>query len=192
MATPEQPPDSREVVVPPGMPQDQRLALKEMLEKARTGDRSVVPLLREFMRVPGMVEVLGGNIAEEAVQLMVRTFAGTDLVTREALYRKLADLRQALGRERANPSVAEGLLIERVAATWLHLHYQEMHYACQENMSELRNLYYQRIISTAQQRDFAALELLRDQRKVLPPSVQINVANEQVNVASNASPAPMG
>ena len=84
------------------------------------------------------------------------------------------------------------MLIERGAATWLHLHYQELNYACQENKSELRNFYYQRIIYVAQQRYFAALVLLRDQRKVLPPSVQINVANEQVNVASNASPAPMG
>jgi hypothetical protein len=84
------------------------------------------------------------------------------------------------------------LLIDRVIATWLHLHHLEMMYATERDSTSATMLFYEKALSYAQQRYFAAIELLGQQRKVVLPPLQINVANEQVNVAANATPAPLG
>jgi hypothetical protein len=85
---------------------------------------------------------LGGNLAKEALDRLVTAYAGKNPVVREAVGRKLDELRAELSG--ANPTPVEKLLVERVVATWLHLHHLEMRYAGQDSMSLALGLYYQK------------------------------------------------
>jgi hypothetical protein len=171
-----------------------------MLALARSGDRSVLPELRAFLDSPGVADRYGGNLAWDAMFELIFHYSGKDLVVREALTQKLFDLQAVLLEEYDNPTMAEHLLIDRVVATWLHLHHLEMCYASLTEPELSKCLFYEKAISAAQHRHFAALEHLGRQREAVMPPVQLNVASEQINVAGNVSapraptetPAPLG
>jgi hypothetical protein len=81
-----------------------RESLKQLLDQARAGNTSVLPMLRRFFELPGHVERYGGNLANDAMRRLVQLYAGKDLVTREAILHKLHEIRSALIRDRDNPS----------------------------------------------------------------------------------------
>jgi hypothetical protein len=116
--------------------------------------------------------------------------SGTSLLVQETLPRKMDLLREELSGP--NPTPLERLLVERVVASWLHLHHLEVAYAQKENMSLELGSYYQRSLSAAQKRYLAALKTLALVRKLAVPVLQVNIARKQVNVAGpvlDASPA---
>jgi hypothetical protein len=143
-----------------------------------------------MLQTPGVAEALGGDLAEQAERSLVRAASGDDLALREALLRKLELMRQELAGP--NPSPLERLLVGRVAACWLHLHYAEMLYA--QNMGKLSAGWeelHQRRISHAHRRYLAAIKTLATVRKLAVPVLQVNIARRQVNVAG-VCPAAAG
>jgi hypothetical protein len=73
--------------------------------------------------------------------------------------------------------------VERIAATWLQLHYFETLYA--QNMDELtiaQSEFHQKRIDRAHQRHLSAVKTLAQIRKI-GPAVQINIAEKQINTA---------
>ena len=84
-----------------------------------------------------------------------------------------------------NPTPLEKLLVERIVATWLHLHHLETLYASKDSFSLDLGVYYQKVISAAQKRYLAAIKSLAEVRKLALPVLQVNIAKKQVNVASN-------
>jgi hypothetical protein len=174
-----------------------------MVARARRGDLSAQSELRDFFRRPGRLEACGGNLARDAMHELVHLYAGKDLVLAEAIKQKLHELRDSLLREYENPTTAETLLIDRVVACWLHLHHLEVCYGGNPDLKVLDCNYFEKAISAAQHRYFAAIELLGRQRAVVMPPVQINLAEKQVNVAGGVTapaapyeptetPAPLG
>jgi hypothetical protein len=108
--------------------------------------------------------------------------SGDDLLVREALPRRLAAMRRELAGP--NPSPLEGLLAERVAATWLQLRLFEAHYA--KNLGNLRidqGEYHQRRLDRLHRRHLSAIRALAQVRK-LGPAIQINIADKQINTTS--------
>jgi hypothetical protein len=97
------------------------------------------------------------------------------------LTRKLDLLRDELAGP--NPTPLERLLIERIVAFWLHLHYLEQIYAQKDSKSLELGSYYQRSISSAQKRYLAAIKTLAVIRKLAVPVLQVNIARKQMNVA---------
>ena len=138
---------------------------------------------------------LGGDLSWEARAHLVGQLTGEDLVMREAIFQELTNLQDELRGENKNPVGLERLLIENVVGTWLHFHRLELLYASQRKSNFHTDSFYQKELSAAHSRYLAAMRTLIDARRRPLPNIQINLANEQVNVAGNvtapaATPAP--
>ena len=109
---------------------------------------------------------------------------GENDVVQEAVRMKLAELRDELAGPEA--SSLERLLANRVALCWLQVHYADTAYA-QRNHEATVSLelgeYYQRRQDQAHRRYLSAIKALAQVRRLLGPSVQVNIAERQVNVA---------
>src|SRR3954453_24006630 len=104
-----------------------RSLLEELIRRGSEGDESTLPLIRTmFDLFPSGSRILGGDLAHEAAQAFVRAITGNNLVQREALCRKMDELRSELGG--ANPEPLERLLVERVVLCWLHAHHADFQY----------------------------------------------------------------
>ena len=155
--------------------------LRALIVRVRDGDERAVPRLREILR---KAPELARRFVDPAIQterIIIESFAGGDggQVVREVLPRTLEALRIELGGW--SPSPLERLLVERIAATWLQLHYFETLYA--QNMDEMKipqGEFHQKRIDRAHRRHLSAVKTLAQIRK-MGPAVQINIAEKQVN-----------
>src|SRR5262249_20241471 len=143
---------------------DELLALTD---RAQKGDKTTLPALRELLKDPATVDVLGGNLARQAQLMLIDKFSGKNLLFKESLTRKLGLLRAELAG--AAPTPLEGLLVDRVVTCWLHLHHLEFIYAGKESMSLELGAYYQRSLSAAQKRYLSAIRTLALVRKLAVP-----------------------
>ena len=89
------------------------------LKRVRDGDESTLPVVRKLLQDPHAADQLGGNLAEQAEQSLIRAAAGKDVLFREALSRKLELMRADLSGP--SPTPLERLLVERVVACWLQV-----------------------------------------------------------------------
>lgn len=156
-----------------------------VVRRAEAGDEAALPALRELLARPGMVDALGGNLARSAAEALLAAFAGTNLHAREVIGAKMAALRAELAGPDAPP--VERLLAERAACCWLHLHHLEHLYAGQKGMAFELAAHYQKSIDRAHKRYLSALKALADVRRLAGPTVQVNIARKQVNVAAGTA-----
>src|SRR5262245_33586778 len=98
-----------------------------LTDRAQKGDLTALPALREVLKAPLAVDLLGGDLARQAQLTLIDKFSGKNLLFRESQTQKLELLRAELAG--ATPTPLERLLAERVAACWLHLHHLETVYA---------------------------------------------------------------
>jgi hypothetical protein len=156
--------------------------INAIVRKAEQGDQAALAEVREMLTAAGDADALGGNIAREALRLLVKSTTAGNPVMRESTERKFAEMRaELLG---PNPTALERLLVERIIATWYHLHSLEASYAGRESMSLAQGLYYQKCISAAQKRYIAAIKGLADVRRLALPALQVNIAKKQINVTA--------
>jgi hypothetical protein len=169
------------MAVPVEVPAEKVNELRDLVKRSQKGDRTMLPRLREVLKDPAAVDLLGGNLARYAQLTLIDKFSGGNLLFKESLARKLELLRAELTGP--SPDPLERLLVERVLACWLHLHHLEQIYAQQDGMSLEMGGYYQRCLSAAQKRYLAAIKTLAVVRKLAVPVLQVNIAKRQVNVA---------
>jgi hypothetical protein len=150
------------------------------LERAQRGDETTLPVLRELLQKPHMVEACG-NLATHFEHTMVRKMSGKDLAFSEGLRKKLDCMRAELAGP--TPTPLERLLVERIVACWLHLYHLETAYAGKDSMALDLASYYQRSLSAAHKRYLSAIKTLALVRKLALPVLQVNIARKQVNVA---------
>lgn len=158
------------------------------IRKAEAGNEAALQEVKRLLARPGTADIFAGNVAREAVNTLVKNFAGKNPVVRESLSPE--DGRDAGGTVGTDPTPLEKLLVERIVATWLHLHHLEAIYAGKESMSLDLGAYYQRSISAAQKRYLAAIKGLAEVRKLALPALQVNIAKKQVNVAGTVTAGP--
>jgi hypothetical protein len=157
--------------------------LKDLIVRVRDGDEGAVPRMREiFCQAPELARRFV-DPAIQAERSIIESFAVGDggLMVQEALPHTLKALRVELGG--VSPSPLERLLVERIVATWLQLHYFETLYA--QNMDDLiisQGEYHQKRIDRAHRRHLSAIKTLTQIRK-MGPAVQINIAEKQINTA---------
>ncbi len=155
--------------------------IRDLVTRAANGDLSTAPIVRKMLEKPGVIEMFGGNLASRAQTAFVNAIAGKDIVCREAIHAKLANLRKDLLGD--NPTPIEILLVERVAACWLQVQDADLQSALAKEPSFRQADFNQRRMDAANRRYLAALKALALVRKLAVPAVQINVAKQQVNVA---------
>ena len=151
------------------------------IRKAEAGNAAALDDVKALLARTGTADILHGNVAREALRTLVAKHAGKNPVVKEAVTRKLDEMRTELSGPA--PSPLEKLLVERVLATWLHLHYLESQYAGRDSMPLTLATYYERSITSAQKRYVGAIKGLADVRKLALPVLQVNIARKQVNVA---------
>jgi hypothetical protein len=156
-----------------------------LIRKAEAGDKDSLAILRKVLAQPGNADILGGNVARVALQKLVETATGGNPVIQEATERKFDEMRaELLG---PSPTALERLLVERIIATWYHLHYLEAQYARKTEMTFALGSYYEKCLSAAQKRYLAAIKGLSEVRKLALPALQVNIAKKQINVAAGNS-----
>jgi hypothetical protein len=155
--------------------------LDELVKKAEKGNKKAVPEIREILK--GSPELAWrllnfATLAEH--QFIERLTKDEDFVSKEALERQLAAMREEIAGE--NPSALERLLAERVVATWLQVQFFEGVYATSvfKNMTLAQDNDYQKRLDRTYRRHLSAIRTLAQIRK-LGPAVQINIAEKQIN-----------
>lgn len=101
--------------------------LADLVGRARTGDRTALPLLRHYLDAHPEVWRRCGDLAAQARELWLGLVAGSDLFVAESVRRKLDELKAELSGP--SPTPLESLVIERVLACWLQAHYADASYA---------------------------------------------------------------
>ncbi len=110
--------------------------------------------------------------------------ASQNPLVEEALRHKLKSLRTELGGPA--PAPLEELLVRRIAACWLQVHYVEAIYSQNVEDHGFTGKWsdsIQRSIGRAQRRYLSAIKTLVQVRRLLGPVVQLNIAEKQVNIA---------
>ena len=141
--------------------------------------------LRQALREdPGLWKAVG-DLADQAASAMALEVQATP-VGRELVKANYAGLKRDLGFEAA--AALERILIAQVALTWLRLNILEQGYT-QNTMArggsfstETAN-YWERRLSAAQRRHLRACETLARVRKMGIAALQVNIAQQQVNIA---------
>jgi len=121
----------------------------------------------------------------QALESLLKAFFGPDaLLTHEAQRRQCAALRREL--EGPAPTPIERLLVSRIVLCWLHLYCVEAIYghAVEQGLSIAQHDFHQRRLSLVQSRYLAAIRTLAQVRRLPVPNVQVNIAEQQLNVAA--------
>jgi hypothetical protein len=131
-----------EPTLPPENKPQEVQHLEVLVQRARQGDESALPELRELLdRCPELWQRCG-DLAAQAQQGWLNLVGGVNLVYKESVKRQLDAMRLELSGP--DPTPLESLLIQRVLAAWVQVHFADAIAAqAQERQaapSELRHL----------------------------------------------------
>jgi hypothetical protein len=155
--------------------------LKPLLEESRTSSNAKLRQLVD--RIAGSPQIVNG-IGDLRVQAQASWGAtyGDQRLAQEAVRNKAVQESKAVAG--AHPTPLEMLLAENIALCGLHYHYIETKFAQRVNeglsFDAIRG--YQNWIDRAHRRYMSAVKTLALVRKLGLPTVQVNVAEKQVNV----------
>jgi hypothetical protein len=171
-----------EVTLPPGDATEVK-TLRALLKRAEEGDATALAeVRRQFEAVPAAWEPFG-NVAAQAQRAWIKVSAGGNPLVDEGICQTSTALRGELLGEA--PSPLERLLVERIVACWLQVQYADRQAAQFEQAGGTFKAgeYWQKQQERAQRRYLAAIRTLAQVRRLLVPNVQVNIAENQVNVA---------
>jgi hypothetical protein len=152
------------------------LPINTLIKRAQRGDESVMPQLRRLLDGPDSQYF--NDLAGSVRAALIRKFADDDRLARELIGREMKALRaELLGPA---PTAIERLLAERVAVGWLEVHTAEHRLAVED--AENRP-HWQLQVDHAHRRFLASVRLLTAVRRLPGPAVQVNIGEQQVNVA---------
>jgi hypothetical protein len=142
--------------------------LQRLVQRAEQGDESVLGELRAALDVNPWVWQRYGDLAQQSQGAWLQLIAGRNLLLLESTQRKAAQLRAELAGPA--PSPLERLLIERIVATWLQVHYSDASYAQLKGNSPAQHTAALQRQNSAQQRYLQAVRALATVRKLLRPA----------------------
>ena len=99
-------------------------SFSELVNAARQGDRSVIPVLRRMIWENPRLAKFSGDLAGQTQLHWIDLITGQDLFYRECLLMKMAKLKQKLLAETKGTVVGE-MLVDQAISTWLQLYYHE-------------------------------------------------------------------
>lgn len=159
-------------------------AFTKIVQRAAKGDAKALADVRAVAKAhPEVWDALGTDIAGVVRDGMIKLLTGEDAVMRDYVNHQLGKMKRGLMGER--PSPMERLLAERICMCWLHVQYAEWVYTAKTKAGTTlaHGDYLQRQVGRAQARYLAAVRTLAQVRKLLQPTVQVNIGEKQVNIA---------
>lgn len=159
-------------------------AMRKVIERAQTGDETAMPALQKLLdRAPSIREALGADLERTVEYSISRSLGGeNNLAFREGLKRKLASFRDEL--EGPTPSPTERLLVDRVVACWLQVQEADLRITQGDDCGLERANYHLKRQDRAHLRFLSAMKTLATVRKLGLPVLQVNIGENQVNVAN--------
>jgi hypothetical protein len=159
--------------------------LRLLVAQLHEGDEEAPRRIRRALEeTPDSAQILSNIVAKRAERIFVKKLCDDDLLLKEALSLQLETMRKEVAGP--DPSPLERLLAERVVACWLQLQHAES--ACAANLGKpttSQSEYHERRLDRVHRRYLSAIRSLAQVRKLLTPAVtQINLAQQQVNVAT--------
>jgi hypothetical protein len=155
--------------------------MRKLIDRSQRGDETTLPVLRKLLEHERYVDAFGGNLALQTERTLIEAAAGKDLAFKEALNRKLHNLRAELSGPAPTP--VERLLVERIMTPWLQLQDADVRFAQAKDLSIAQADYHQRRINHAHKRFLSAVKTLTTVRRLAVPVIigHVNVAGKQVN-----------
>jgi hypothetical protein len=158
-----------------------------VVARAEAGDREAFRQTRTVSEaIPALLFTRGlHEVAEDAY---LDVLAGKDrLVTRHMLRQQIEALRSWLAG--ASPSPLERLLVDRIVLCWLDSHHADVTLAGKvgQSLPIAQVEYHGRRAERAQRRYVEAIRTLATVRRLLQPMMQVNIGEQQVNVAGHVS-----
>jgi hypothetical protein len=158
--------------------------MNKLLKRAAKGDESCLPqvqaLLADKERGSDWMEAAGSPAAWFR-QSLVNKMGADNVFAKEAAKQKLERVQADL--EGPNPTPIERLLAERASLCWFAVNWYEERFINANEMSLTQADYFQRRIHRTHQRFLSAVETLARVRKMAGPTLQVNIARNQVNMA---------
>ncbi len=158
--------------------------LKALVKRANNGDKSCLPEVRALFADGSRGKALREANGSPAVRLrrsLVEKAAGENVLIKEAMEQEIVKLEAALAG--ASPTPIEQLLAERASICWFILNRYEDAYARSDGWPIHSVDLQMRKIDKAHARLLSALRTLAQVRKLALPTLQVNIARNQVNVA---------
>jgi hypothetical protein len=138
-----------------------------------------------FAEVPFIWKVVG-DMAVQAQHRLIERYTSQPLV-QEAIDAGIKSLGHELGRKEA--PVLEKLLIDQVLTCWINVYDVQQRYANAhaESITLTLGEYWERRLTAAQRRYLRACETLARVRRLAVPPLQVNIGDQQINVAGGSS-----
>ncbi len=144
--------------------------LDAMIARARAGDQAVLPHLRVYLDDHPELWRVTGDLARHVRDSWIGVIAGTDLIARESLTRTTAALAADLAGP--TPTTLEQLLVDRVVACWLQVHYSDAAVAQVADPTPRQSALALKRQDAAQRRYLAAIGAFETLRRLTRPAVQ--------------------
>ena len=170
------------------LPVEDRETLEELRELSAKAEARR-ELRRKLREASPVVVAKASDIGRQAQQLLIDTASAGDPLTQDALSERLDIMREEIAGE--NPTPLEVLLTERVVSCWMLVELFDVLMAAQlwrGNEKCVSPSYLKHMIRSQEsvtRRYLAAIKCLVQVRRLLRPSMQINYAEQQVNVAGD-------
>jgi len=97
--------------------------LEVPVQRARQGDESVLPELRQLLDRQPSIWQTSGDLVAQAKEAWLNLLAGKDLLLKESVRRQLEQMQQDLAGPSPTPS--ESLAVQRVLVAWLQVGYAD-------------------------------------------------------------------
>jgi hypothetical protein len=154
-----------------------------LMPRVEAGDNEAKAELRQILDGDPDLWIGVGDLALQSELSVLRVITGNNDILKEGITRKLDQLRRDL--KGPNPTPLETLLITRVVATWLALTSAETRYhnRIEAGISWDETEHWQRLIDRAHKRYLSAIRTLATVRRLVLPTVQVNLSNQAINVA---------
>lgn len=164
-------------------PPEEVYDLLSRTNKQKPARKDVEALRKALHEYPGLWRKYG-DLARLTQHQIIAKSEATQAVS-ESLNRGVSEMREEMGFQTASP--LERLLIEQVVLTWLHFYKTQYSYDEHLRLSlpTKHRDFWDRHLNAAQRRFLRSLETLARVRKMSRRGqIQINVAEQQVNVAA--------
>ena len=161
--------------------------LLKLIARADTGDDAALADLKAALdEAPALtrsISGLGQNAEWSVLRAMLSNAPKQDAGSFELFARQLDAMRKEL--RGAEPTPLERLLVDRLVLDWLFANYQDTRYAQKLNgsISISEAEYWQRGRERAHRQVTRAAHTLATVRRLVAPSVQVNIADKQINVS---------
>jgi hypothetical protein len=142
--------------------------IRTMLTRARQGEIEALPLLRELLDHHPEIWSVYGDAAFHARAAWIEVIGGSDLALKESLGRKAAAMRNELIGPTSSP--LEGLLAERVVASWPQLAQAEATVALATNSTMKQVEFAEKRMDAAHRRHLNAIGALATLQRLIPSS----------------------